>query len=266
MPNSRFNNCIVIPCYNEEKELENRVYDNFLKNNTNNLLCFVDDGSTDTTQAGLKQLANQFPDQVTVYNNKKNVGKAESVKNGVNYCLENFEFNTIGYLDADLATTLEEYCEISDQVKDKITFAFGSRILKLGSVIQRKRFRFVTGRIIATVISSILRLKVYDTQCGAKVMTKELAAVIFKNSFVSRWMFDVEIFIRIMTYYGKEEALERMIEIPLKLWVDQGDSKVKFTYFFKLWLDLLKINSIYNKNIENIQRTNYKLEQLNEQQ
>lgn len=264
MPNSKFNNCIVIPCYNEEKELENRVYDNFLESNTNNLLCFVDDGSTDKTQTELAQLANQFPDYVTVYRNKKNVGKAASVQNGINFCLENFDFDTIGYLDADLATTLEEYCEISEQVKGKIMFAFGSRILKLGSVIQRKRFRFVTGRIIATVISSILRLKVYDTQCGAKVMTKELATVVFKDSFVSRWMFDVEIFIRIMAYYGKEEALGRMIEIPLKLWVDKGDSKVKFTYFFKLWLDLLRINNVYNKNIKSIQRTNYKLEQLNE--
>lgn len=248
-----YNVCIVIPCYNEEKELKNKVYDDFLNHNINNLLCFVDDGSTDSTQSGLKELAKQFPNQVTVYKNKENVGKAESVKNGVNYCLENYQFSKIGYLDADLATSLEEFCEISEQVNEKITFAFGSRILKLGSVIQRKRFRFVTGRIIATVISSILRLKVYDTQCGAKIMTPALAKVIFKESFVSRWMFDVEIFIRIMAYYGRKEALTHMIEIPLKLWVDKGDSKVKFTYFFKLWLDLIKINGVYNKNRKKIE-------------
>ena len=253
MPNA-FTVCIVIPCYNEENELKNKVYDDFLISTKEELLCFVDDGSSDKTYQELLKLKVQFPNNVAVYQNPKNAGKAESVKNGIHYCLENFQFDKIGYLDADLATSLEEFCEISNFVKDDIAFAFGSRILKLGSVIQRKRFRFVTGRIIATVISSILRLKVYDTQCGAKVMTRDLASEIFKDSFVSQWMFDVELFIRIMAHYGKKEALIRMLEIPLKSWIDKGDSKVKFSYFFKLWLDLLKINGIYNKNQKKIER------------
>ena len=34
-------------------------------------------------------------------------------------------------------------------------------------------------------------------------------------------------------------------EVPLKSWIDYDDSKVKMTYFFKLWLDLYTIKKAY---------------------
>jgi hypothetical protein len=48
--------------------------------------------------------------------------------------------------------------------------------------------------------------------------------------------------------FGKEKAIKKMVEVPLKLWVEKGDSKVKFTYGFKLWFDLFEIQTKY-KNI-----------------
>jgi hypothetical protein len=42
-----------------------------------------------------------------------------------------------------------------------------------------------------------------------------------------------------------------MLEVPLKLWVEKGDSKVKFTYGFKLWFDLFEINRKYKKIAKN---------------
>jgi glycosyltransferase involved in cell wall biosynthesis len=37
----------------------------------------------------------------------KNSGKAEAVRQGINYCSQTFSYTNIGYLDADLATSLE---------------------------------------------------------------------------------------------------------------------------------------------------------------
>ncbi|VAW26031.1 hypothetical protein MNBD_BACTEROID04-442 [hydrothermal vent metagenome] len=34
-------------------------------------------------------------------------------------------------------------------------------------------------------------------------------------------------------------------EVPLKSWIDYDDSKVKMTYFFKLWIDLYHIQKHY---------------------
>jgi len=245
------NLAIVIPCYNEEnrfRELRSE-YVTFLKSHTNVLLCMVDDGSKDDTALVLQTLQKEFPNQVEVVIQAKNGGKAEAVRSGVLHCAEKFKAPHIAFLDADLATSFEECLRIHSYVleKDAVTFAFASRILKIGSEIKRKKFRFVVGRIVATLISSILGIKVYDTQCGCKVFEKELVASLFKEKFISKWLFDVELFFRMIQLYGRKSATERMIEVPLKLWEDKGDSKVQMTYFFKLWIDLMKIKRKYNK-------------------
>ena len=238
---------IVIPSYNESKSLRKKKFLSFLKKKKGVAICFVNDGSTDNTLETLKELENKLEDQIVVFDCVENQGKAEATKMGINYCIEHFNFDKIAYLDADLATPLKECYRISKKLDGKLTFVFGSRIKKLGSRIERSSFRFFTGRVIATFISNILKLGVYDTQCGIKVFTKELSIEVFNKPFLSKWLFDVEIFFRIIQLYTREVAITKMKEIPLRKWVDKGDSKVKMSYFFKLWLDLLKINQAYKK-------------------
>ena len=241
---------IVIPCYNELKTLSKitKEYETFLSNEESTNLCFVNDCSTDNTGEYLNKLKSSFNSKIHILENSKNLGNAESVRKGINYCLNNYEFDHIGFLDADLATPLSEFNRIKNNLDNaNFKFAFGSRIAIVGTTIKRSFFRFFVGRIIATFISRTLDLIVYDTQCGAKVLKRELAKKLFADPFISRWLFDVELFFRMYKVYGKEEASTKMIEVPLKQWVDPGDSKVSFTYFFKLWLDLFKINKKYKR-------------------
>lgn len=246
-----FNTSIVIPCYNEGKGVSISEYSNFLENNPEAFICFVNDGSTDNTLEVLKVLEEKHPTQIHILSLEKNSGKAEAVRAGINYCNTNFKHPYIGYLDADLATTLEEFIELRDFLKGEIVFSFGSRIRKIGSTIERENSRFLIGRIIATFISNILDIKVYDTQCGSKLFTKEISEELFQKEFISRWLFDVEIFYRMIHLFGKEKAILKMLEIPLKLWVEKGDSKVKITYGFKLWFDLFEIRRKYKKIAKN---------------
>lgn len=237
---------IVIPCYNEENAISSE-YSHFLENYPDASICFVNDGSTDNTLAILEELKQKHPTQIELLPLIKNVGKAEAVRQGIQHCIENFNFENIGYLDADLATTLEEFMVVKNNLENEIVFCFGSRIRKIGSTIERENSRFLIGRIIATFISNILDIKVYDTQCGCKVFTKEIASLLFEKEFISKWLFDVELFFRMLNHFGKENALQKMKEIPLKSWIEKGNSKVKPTYFFKLWLDLYNIKKRYTK-------------------
>jgi hypothetical protein len=141
-------------------------------------------------------------------------------------------------------------------LQGEILFSFGSRIRKIGSTIERENSRFLIGRVIATFISNILEIKVYDTQCGSKLFTKEISEELFQKEFISRWLFDVEIFYRMIHLFGKEKAINKMLEVPLKLWVEKGDSKVKLTYGFKLWFDLFEISRKYKKITKNTSNSN----------
>ncbi|MEX0287919.1 MAG: glycosyltransferase [Flavobacteriaceae bacterium] len=239
---------IVVPCYNEFDRLPQSKFDAFLNANPSASICFVNDASTDQTQELLESLAAKFSAQVSILTNEKNSGKASSVRNGVLHCNAKDSAPVIGYLDADLATSLEECFSYLEIIKQDKSFVFASRILKIGSVVERKFSRFLFGRIIATFISNILDIKVYDTQCGCKLFKAELSETLFKEPFISKWLFDVELFSRLLCFYGKEKGLARMDEIPVKRWVDKGESKVKLSYFFRLWYDLFLIRRMHRKN------------------
>ncbi len=243
-----FQLCIVIPCYNEEKRLDQERVLHFLKSQENILLCFVNDGSSDATLSLLNKIKYNFPQNISVVSLEKNSGKAEAVRTGILYCHSNYQFDKIAYLDADLSTSFEECFAISKLIDTNILFAFGSRIALLGSTIKRKYHRFLIGRLVATLISRQLKLEVYDTQCGCKVFDQSLSNNIFKEEFVSKWLFDVEIFHRISIIYGRTNMNNVSIEVPLKSWIDTDDSKVKLSYFFKLWLDLFHIKKKYQSS------------------
>lgn len=241
----KFELVIIIPTYNEERRLSIEKYFEFLSDYREVLLCFVNDGSTDDTLNLLHNIKLLAPKNVKILQFEKNRGKAATVQSGFLFCNENISYSKIAYLDADLSTSLEECYDISKEINDVTFFAFGARIRKLDSFIDRKPFRFFIGRFVATIISKQLNLFVYDTQCGCKVFSRQLAQQVFQNKFVSTWLFDVEIFHRIQNLYGKQELIKMSKEIPLRSWKDNNSSKVRLTYFFRMWFELLMIRKKY---------------------
>lgn len=239
---------IVIPCYNEYDRFPIQEYKDFLSGRPDASICIVDDASTDGTSNILKELQHDYKSQVILLKNERNSGKAASVRNGVTHCYRESIAPVIAYLDADLATSLQECYSYLSFLPQK-DFVFASRILKIGSVVERRFSRFLIGRVIATIISNILQIKVYDTQCGCKVFKASLVPILFGEEFISKWLFDVELFSRMLIHFGPEKGQEKMEEIPVKRWVDRGESKVKSTYVFRLFYDLFQIQRNHQKGI-----------------
>jgi glycosyltransferase involved in cell wall biosynthesis len=239
--------CIVIPFYNEAGRFPADEFLEFLQKEREISFCLVDDASTDETGILLKSLRERAPDRILVTTLPRNVGKAGAVQVGINMALSHFSSGYFGYFDADLSTPLQEYAHLLSCLEEKPTleFAFGSRVAILGARIERRLYRHLIGRVIATFISNILHLMVYDTQCGAKLFTRELAVKVFEKPFITRWLFDVEIFGRIIGMYGRERIEEVVVEVPVKSWIDKGGSKVSWTYGFRVFYDLLRIRSHY---------------------
>ncbi|MBL4746620.1 MAG: glycosyltransferase [Flavobacteriaceae bacterium] len=236
---------IVIPCYNEAERIQSKKIISFLNAHTSVKICFVDDGSTDDTLEVLYQLQRELPSQVKVINQKINKGKANTVRNGVLTCYEDEKFEKIAYLDADLSTSLDECYTLSKLVKNDTLLIFGSRKTSETNHIERKQYRFIIGRIIAFLIAAQLQLKIYDTQCGCKIFDQRIIPFIFKEKFMSRWLFDVEIFHRFNGLYKFNKVAVHFKEVPLNSWADTEDSRVPFSYALKLWYDLIRIGLRY---------------------
>ena len=99
------------------------------------------------------------------------------------------------------------------------------------------------------MVSRMLDLPIYDTQCGAKLfrVTDELPEL-FRDPFISKWIFDVEIIARaIVVRRGTDRTpvSEIIYELPLGRWHDVDGSKIRPKDFVIVSLDLVRIYSRY---------------------
>jgi glycosyltransferase involved in cell wall biosynthesis len=240
---------LVIPCYNEAHRLQAAALAEFVVPGYTHQLLLVNDGSGDDTLRILESLRAQAPERIDVLDLQPNRGKAEAVRQGLLHALARSP-DYVGYWDADLATPLSEierFCAVFEN-RPCVDMVFGARVKLLGRVIQRKTYRHYFGRVFATVVSIILNLGVYDTQCGAKLFrANEQVRQVFAAPFLSRWVFDVEIIAR---YKNSPAVRDRdlndaIYELPLREWRDVGGSKVGIRDAVQAYIDLAKIYRQY---------------------
>lgn len=214
---------VVIPCYNEALRLQTEEFILFSKMQPDTIFYFVDDGSTDKTLQKLEALQKDIPDSVRILSMQTNKGKAEAVRQGIMEAAGANEFSHIGYLDADLSASISEWHRLRQiAVDNSYDYIIGSRIKLLDAVIKRSAFRHIVGRFLATLIDSRYKLGIYDTQCGAKCFTTDLARLVSEEPFRTLWFFDVEILLRMRSRQPPAQGAE----IPLKAWHDRGHSHI----------------------------------------
>jgi len=240
---------IVIPCFNEAKRLDLAAFEQFSAENPETSFLFVDDGSTDDTRRILDGLATRISDRASVLVLERNSGKAEAVRRGVNRALE-AEPTYVGYWDADLATPLPVIREFSQLLEGNppLQMIMGARVQLLGRRIERSALRHYAGRIAATAISTVLGLRVYDTQCGAKLFRADTARELFREPFRTRWIFDAEIIARLIARLGANSdpsAQDVVYEVPLHAWMDVRGSKIGPGDYLRAAVDLVRIYGHY---------------------
>lgn len=224
---------IIIPCYNEATRLkQNLVLE--LISATNVTIFFANDGSQDQTITLLQQIKSQS-NNIHILDYKQNQGKATTIFKAINEVQNQNVYDYIGYLDADFSTPPLEFARLIKELEQhQHSFIFGSRVKLLNANINRKWQRHIIGRVIITLINFKFKLGIYDTQCGAKIASKEIVKAAFNKPFYTSWLFDVEVFIRLQ----QQELLANAKEFPLNNWRDVEGSKLSWKTSFKIMREL----------------------------
>jgi dolichyl-phosphate beta-glucosyltransferase len=168
---------IILPIYNEEKNLQKGVLDkvlNFAKQNKQiKQVLVVNDGSLDQSEVMIKsEYLGKYPKLSLL--NKEHSGKAYTVIAGIKAAKGDY----VLFSDIDLATPIEE--------ADKLIKCLPKYKLVIGSRNSQRQgaplFRKIMALGMIVIRSNFIGLKkIHDTQCGFKLFEKKAAIKIINN-------------------------------------------------------------------------------------
>jgi dolichol-phosphate mannosyltransferase len=216
--------CIVIPAYNEEKRISTTLttYADYFKHKPEKTtFLVVANNCSDKTVQVVKQVAKKYPNIDII--DLKPGGKGFAIKEGFLWALSSKkDFDLIGFVDADMATLPQYFYDLIKACKNH-DGAIASRYMK-DSVVEPKRpwSRKVGGKLYNWMLKALFGLKYKDTQCGAKIFSKDTIAKVTPNMHETGWSFDLEL-LYLCKLFGKD------IEEVATTWSDQPGSHLKIS-------------------------------------
>ncbi len=174
--------CIVIPTYNEAKAIANligKIREQEIE------VVVIDDGSQDNTS----EIASD--NGAIVLRNENNQGKGASLIKGFRYAL-NSGFDAVITMDGDGQHLPEEIpCFIRLAKYSNSGILIGNRMFKRKSMPSA---RVITNKFMSRLISLVTGQNIPDTQCGFRLIKKEVLEKI--NLKTSKYETESEIIIK----------------------------------------------------------------------
>ncbi len=183
---------VIVPCFNEGKTIYQNIKKIYGYLSTKFLefeIIAVNDGSTDNTLSELRLVNQEIP--IKFINKEKNEGKGKAVREGISAS----KYETVMFMDADLAIPVEELEKFLGELKNGSDMAIASRFipgLKIKRpVLWHRKIMERAFQILRVMILNSWQVK--DTQCGFKVFRSSVAKRIFGMATIDRFAFDSEI-------------------------------------------------------------------------
>lgn len=161
---------IIIPCFNEEKFIED-VINNVIKySKFNKKIIVINDGSKDKTKSVLENLKNKNLIDILI-NHNVNLGKGAAIKSGLKYVDEGI----IIIQDSDFEYSPEDYQRLLKPIiEGNADVVFGSRFLGGNDAKRVLYFKHRIANSILTFFSNVLTdINLTDMETGYKVFTKK---------------------------------------------------------------------------------------------
>lgn len=229
---------VVIPCFNEEKNLKRGVLDeveNFLRNQKyQSEVIISDDGSTDGSIKFIKEYIRRHPRFKLLEN--RHAGKPFAVRAGV----EKAKGRIVLFTDMDQSTPISEFDKLLPFFEKGFEVVIGSR----GQSREGFSFlRVLASRVFRLIRQQLLLKNIVDTQCGFKAFKNEVAKDLFSRLLIFKearetkgWRvgaFDVE-----LLFIAQKKGY-KIAEVVVA-WCDKDIAQGKQRKFFKESKEMLK--------------------------
>jgi len=227
---------ITVPVYNEEKELEENIYElfGFCKKNLDSYdwhITIADNASTDNTPiiaAAIEKKNSKISHLRLEQKGRGRAVKKAWVEFGKDLCV---------YMDLDLSTDLIHLPKILWALENGYDVAIGSRLAKGAKVEGRTLIRELTSRALNFFfIKFFFQTHFTDAQCGFKGVTRKIVETLIPKVKDNEWFFDGELLII------AEKSGYKIYEEPVH-WVDNPGSTVRL--ISTIWGDLMSIKRLY---------------------
>lgn len=210
---------LVLPVYNEEKELKDnvlRLQDYVLHNLTNRevTIQIVDNASTDKTAEIGKELSARFKEISFLHLPEKGRGRAIKKAWGQE------DADIFVYMDIDLSTDLRHLPALISAIENDYDIAIGSRLLPNSKVIGRTLKREIISRSYNFLIKILFQTHFSDAQCGFKAVSRRVSTKLLPKILDNDWFFDSELLI-----VGEKSGF-KIYEEPV-IWTDNPGSTVR---------------------------------------
>lgn len=202
---------IVIPAYNEGERIRPTLEDYCNYFGPDAEIIVVVNNCTDNTEEIVKSYANEH-DNLRYIVTDEPEGKGGAVMEGFKAA----RGGAVGFVDADDATTAEEYGKLYGALGGN-DGVIASRYRKDSRISERSIARKVASGMFRAFVKLMFWMPYTDTQCGAKIFNRELADFLVRNVEVENMAFDVEIL-----YKAKKNGFT-VIEAPT-VWIDKEAS------------------------------------------
>jgi len=211
---------VVVPVYNEQDELEERIKTlvGYLTTNLDDFDWFVtvaDNASTDATPRIAKKLTQLFPKNVR-YERLELKGRGRAVK----YVWKKYETDISAYMDVDLSSDLKHFPSLVRSLLRGYDIAIGTRNLSSSRVYGRNIIRTITSKGYIFLIKMFFQVRFSDAQCGFKAVTRKVVTMLTPAVIDDAWFFDTELLIL------AEKLGLRIYEEPVT-WIDNPGSTVR---------------------------------------
>ncbi|MFF2778608.1 glycosyltransferase [Streptomyces sp. NPDC058052] len=208
---------VVIPVYNEEKDLEpcvRRLHAHLKRTFPYGFRVTVaDNASTDATPALAAALAAELPEVRSVRLEQKGRGRA------LRTVWSASDAPVLAYMDVDLSTDLNALLPlVAPLISGHSDLAIGSRLARSSRVVRGPKREFVS-RAYNLILRGSLAARFSDAQCGFKAIRRDVAERLLPMVEDTGWFFDTEMLVL------AERAGLRIHEVPVD-WVDDPDSTV----------------------------------------